>query len=334
MKRTSISSDVLDKYLNGTCTPEEREEVEKWYQSFENTPDIDTVLPETKTENYSRSVFEKIKSQIKLSESESKRSWNINIFRQWHWYVAASVILGLGISFFFRNNPLSEKHQQAPLAENTTKYLENKTDQILLRQLPDSSKVWLNPGSRVSYTISYGEKIREIILDGEAFFDVTRNTAKPFIIHTGKMTTEVLGTSFNVQAKKGSKHFEVSVVSGTVAVSGPEEKRIIKAKQQVEFDCLSGKLNEFKRASTAPFQIWEPVTINFDWVSVKQVTSTLEEMFAIQVEFENEAMQNCFLRADFTNLRLPVIMDLLCQSTGATYTISNGTIRLSGAGCE
>lgn len=334
MKRTSISSEVLDKYLNGTCTREELEEVEKWYQSFENEPDLDTVFPDTKTERYSSSVFEKIRAQIKLKERENNKNLTIHLYRRWHWYVAASVILGFGISFFFRSNPISAKEKPITRNENATKYLENKTAQILFQQLPDSSKVWLNPGSRVAYSNSYGNKIREITLEGEAFFDVTRNTAKPFIIHTGKMTTEVLGTSFNVQAKKGSKHFEVSVVSGTVAVSGPEEKRIIKAKQQVAFDCLSGKLNELKRVPTAPFQIWEPVTINFDWASVKQVTGTLEEMFAIQIEFENEMMQDCFLRADFTNLRLPVILDLLCQSIGATYTINNGTIRLSGVGCD
>lgn len=334
MKRNSISSELLDKYLDGTCTPEELEVVEKWYQSFEHATDIDQVFPDTKTESYSRSVFEKIRSQIKLKESAHKQSWTVHLLRQWYLYAAASIILGIGLSFFFRDSPIQAKHEQTQVVENTIKYLENKTDQILFRELPDHSKVWLNPGSRVSYTHNYGNKIREITLEGEAFFDVRRNTAKPFIIHTGKMTTEVLGTSFNVQAKKDSKHFEVSVVSGTVAVSGPEGKRIISAKQQVQFDCVSGTLNDMKRTSIAPFQIWEPVTINFDWVPVKDVTSVLEQMFAVHVEFENEAIKNCFLRADFTNLRLPVIMELLCQSIGATYTINNGTIRLYGAGCE
>jgi transmembrane sensor len=334
MKRNSISSELLDKYLNGTCSPEELGEVEKWYQSFQETSDIDQIFPDTKTESYSRSVFKKIRSQIKLRESASKQRPTMHLFRQWHWYLAASIVLGIGLTFFSRNVPIPAKIEISEVVENPTPYLENNTDQILFRQLPDNSKVWLNPGSRITYANDFGVDIREITLEGEAFFDVSRNTEKPFIIHTGKMTTEVLGTSFNVQANKDSKHFEVSVVTGTVAVSGPEGKKIISAKQQVQFDCVSGALNDLKRANTAPFHIWEPVTINFDWVPVKDVTNTLEQMFAVHVEFENEAIKNCFLRADFTNLRLPVIMDLLCQSIGATYTINNGTIRLYGAGCE
>ncbi|MBE9465436.1 FecR family protein [Dyadobacter subterraneus] len=328
-----LSSELLDKYLNGTCTPEEREEVENWYQSFESTPDINKIFPEIKNESYSQSIFDRIRSQIKSQEADQKNTWKLIGAKQWYWYLAASVMIGIGVSFLFKKNNISYSSKSA-LAEAKTLFLENKTSKIQLRHLPDSSKVWLNPGSRISYSNKYGTKVREINLEGEAFFDVTRNTSRPFIIHTGKMTTEVLGTSFNVQARKGSKHFEVSVVSGTVSVSGPEGKEIIKARQQVQFDPTSGKLNPLKRTALTPFQIWEPVTINFDWVSVQDVTNRLQEMFAVQVEFENDAIKNCFLRADFTNMRLPVIMDLLCQSVGATYTIDNGKIRLYGAGCD
>jgi len=334
MKRSSIPPETLDKYLNGTCTQAERDQVENWYQSFDNNPDLEKIFPESKSETYAKSIFEKIHSQIKLQSSDRKPARMVHLRKQWHLYLAASIVIALGVSFLFRSGSSLTRYEQLAKKANPVKYLINKTSQIALQQLPDSSKVWLNPGSSISYSDAYGKKVREIRLEGEAFFDVVRNTGKPFIIRTGKMTTEVLGTSFNVQARKDSKQFEVSVVSGTVAVSGPEGKKIIKAKQQVQFDCLSGKLNEFKRPAAAPFQIWEPVTINFDWASVNDVTNSLEEMFAVQVEFENDAIKNCFLRADFTNLRLPVIMDILCQSIGATYTINNGTIRLSGGGCE
>lgn len=333
MKKPSISSALLDKYLHGTCTDQERELVEQWYQSFEKTPDIDTIFPEVKNEDYSESIFKKIRSQIQEDEHITTEPQKRPLIRNLYWYMAASIVLGIGLSFLLKKNR-STAEKQNELAQLTTQWLENTTAKIQLRQLPDGSKVWLNPGTRISYTQNYGQSVREINLEGEAFFDVVRNKTKPFIIRTGKMTTEVLGTSFNVQAKTDSKQFEVSVVTGTVSVSGPKGKEIIKAKQQVRFDLASGKLNQLKRTSSAPYQMWEPVTINFDWVTVNEVTNRLEEMFAVQVEFENQKMRDCFLRADFTNMRLPVIMDLLCQSIGATYTINNGKIRLSGAGCD
>ena len=67
-------------------------------------------------------------------------------------------------------------------------------------QLPDGSTVWLNAGSKLTYTKDFGKEIREVTLIGEAFFDVTKMKEKPFIIHTSSINIKVLGTAFNVKA--------------------------------------------------------------------------------------------------------------------------------------
>lgn len=69
-----VPSELLDKYLNGTCTSQESEQVEDWYQSFENKSELGAVFPETKSDAYSNAVFEKIRSQIKLKEIKGKIS--------------------------------------------------------------------------------------------------------------------------------------------------------------------------------------------------------------------------------------------------------------------
>ncbi|QRR02370.1 FecR family protein [Dyadobacter sandarakinus] len=327
-----ISPELLDKYLSGTCTPDEALQVEAWYHAQENNPDVDQVFPAAGEEQYAHSVFRKISS--KITEAESRQpSRSVFRLRSWIWYAAASVAVAATIMWLQQRPAAIVASQKRPVILAALTSLANPTASIELKVLPDGSKVWLNPASRISFGKDYGRSRRQIELEGEAFFEVKRDTTRPFIIRTGKMTTEVLGTSFNVQARTTSRHFEVSVVTGTVAVSGPTDKRIIKARQQVRFDPVSGRLADFAKPSIVPYQLWEPVTINFDWASMKDVTAKLEEMFAVHFEFQNPGMKDCFLRADFTNLRLPVILNLLCESIGASYTIQNNVIRLTGPGC-
>jgi len=91
--KTPLSPGLLDKYLTGTCTQQEREEVEDWYQSFESLSEINTLFPESKSEEYSKSVLEKIKNKIKLRELEHKKSGKFQIGKQAYWYLAASVLI-------------------------------------------------------------------------------------------------------------------------------------------------------------------------------------------------------------------------------------------------
>lgn len=95
--KTPLPSGLLDKYLSGTCTPQEREEVERWYESFENSTEINTLFPDSKSEEYSKSVLEKIMSKIKLTKVENKKSWKFPFNLQAYWYMAASVLIGYGV---------------------------------------------------------------------------------------------------------------------------------------------------------------------------------------------------------------------------------------------
>jgi hypothetical protein len=123
--KTPVSSEVLDKYLDGTCTPQEREEIENWYQSFENSPDINTIFPETESDDYSQSVFKKIKSKIKREETENRNIWKLPINKQAYWYLAASVLIGIGVSFLSEKNHVPVK-SKITLARYPTEFLMRK----------------------------------------------------------------------------------------------------------------------------------------------------------------------------------------------------------------
>lgn len=103
-------------------------------------------------------------------------------------------------------------------------------------QLPDGTQVWLNSGSKLSYDKTYGNGLREVVLSGEAFFDVVKNPAHPFVIHTNTIDIKVLGTAFNVKSFPGEKNTETSLIRGSIEVTfrnRPSEKIILKPNEKL-----------------------------------------------------------------------------------------------------
>jgi len=103
-------------------------------------------------------------------------------------------------------------------------------------QLPDGTQVWLNSGSKLSYDKTYGNGLREVILSGEAYFDVVKNPAQPFVIHTNTIDIKVLGTAFNVKSFPGEKNTETSLIRGSIEVTfrnRPAEKIILKPNEKL-----------------------------------------------------------------------------------------------------
>ena len=102
------------------------------------------------------------------------------------------------------------------------------TDNALSIALPDGSKIVLNKHSKLSYSSTFAEKERRVTLEGEGFFEVERDTQKPFIIQVSHAEVEVLGTSFNVQGYDNRQEIEVIVQTGLVKFSVPEVKHEVK----------------------------------------------------------------------------------------------------------
>ena len=103
--------------------------------------------------------------------------------------------------------------------------------------LPDGSNVWLNAGTKMQYPVSFMTGKREVILDGEAYFEVVHNEKSPFVVHTSTLDVEVLGTKFNVEAYSARKIFETSLMEGKVKVKLPhDEKKFRRLGTQSEND--------------------------------------------------------------------------------------------------
>lgn len=323
-----LNQEIIAKYLNNQCSEGEQVLVEAWYKSFEDNPDGISGLSNDDREELIQRVRQNMDRKIKPIQ--------IYTPQHWVWYasgIAAMMLIVIGLSFYF--NPKSDKNlsrvkSDIPLSD-WAKY-ENSSAKILKISLPDGSTVWLQPKTHLSYNQS-DRVYRQVNLRGEAFFEVKRDEVRPFLIYSGKMTTKVLGTSFNVKAYPETEKFEVSVVTGKVSVTNESNKEVfVTPKQQVVLENKSDALtiNELPKDKTF---YWELASLTFDDISMQDVVDNIEQNFNVKIHL-NQKLRACRLSGNFDQEHLSTILEIICKSIDAEYIMDGQEIYLKGEGCN
>ncbi|MBO9730691.1 MAG: FecR domain-containing protein [Chitinophaga sp.] len=150
----------------------------------------------------------------------------------WLRYLAAAVMVGLLVTTAIWWWWPGGKAAHSPAISEVTTRNGSRTS----IQLPDGSHVWLNAGSKLTYSKDFGNNNREVTLSGEAFFDIAKNADYAFIIHTARMDVRVLGTRFNLRAYPGDKMTEATLLQGSIEASStsrPGERIILKPMEKI-----------------------------------------------------------------------------------------------------
>ena len=188
--------------------------------------------------------------------------------------------------------------------------------------LDDGSKIVLNGGSKLTYDESFGVDARQVYLEGEAFFEVTKDSYHPFIVHTGKIQTKALGTSFNVNAYPDESTIKIALVSGKIAITdqnGTFEKKLLPD----EMASLNRTGRELKISSFDTEDVigWKDGLIVFNSASFDEVTSVLSRWFNVQFKFiDNKKIKGNFT-GKFDNKTLHEILDGLSFATQFDFEI-------------
>ena len=163
-------------------------------------------------------------------------------------------------------------------------------------QLSDGTRVWLNSGSSLRYPVSFPDSVRQVVLDGEAYFEVSHNGA-PFIVRTGSMNTRVLGTSFNVEAFSEDPAFKTTLVEGRVRVelldqSSPVSKgTILEPDQQATFLPSTGEISKTE-VDASGYTSWMQGKLEFHNESLETVMKRLARWYDFEHSFENAAARD------------------------------------------
>ena len=188
-------------------------------------------------------------------------------------------------------------------------------------ELSDGTKVTLNRDTKINYPDKFGDDIREVSIEGEAFFEVTPNPNKPFIIHAGEATIKVLGTSFSVNAYPENDKVEVIVETGKVKFSKLQTS--LKTAHEVILDpgekgtYLNKSKELTKSTNNDPnFLAWKTHKLIFSETSLNEVIKQLNKVYRVQIETADPNLDSLLLNAHFEKESLDFILEVISTTHG------------------
>ena len=320
-----ITPQLIEKYLNNTCTPLERKAVDDWYKSFDAQPNPVDCMNSEDADALRESIYNRFKSGLSsLNESEANSGKLVRRLNNAMYGIAGLAAAALLFTKLGVLSPPSPGHAQPDQAVEQIAF-RNATNSIYKRVLPDRSTVWLSPHSTITYPKKFEGRFRDVNLIGEAFFEVTKDAAHPFIVSSGELITKVWGTSFRVRAYK-SAPTEVAVVTGKVSVQNAKKNAgvLLLANQKATLVHHERLIKNTGNVVAAEMRIWKKVSLSFDDARLSDVFTALNKNFDISIYSDDARIKTYAFTGDFANQSLPAILDMIRHSTNTNYTIIHG----------
>lgn len=178
-------------------------------------------------------------------------------------------------------------------------------------ELPDGTEIALNKNSTLSYSSLYGEKVREVSLEGEGFFTVTKDKAKAFIVDLNGSKISVLGTVFNVKNYKKENVTTATLVEGSIRFETPQQQLLLKPDQQLVFNKSSNKI-DIESVSTDLITAWKSHQIKYKSIPFKEFLDMLMKQYDVEIILSNKELGNQKVTGAFDeSLTVDQILDLM-----------------------
>lgn len=295
-----------------------------------------------------KAVWANIEAIITEAEEQEtifeRQFWQTNAFKY-----AASLAVLVGLAWLWVTKQPDHQvnyrdliaviEEKSPRNEVTNE--DQPTKKILLE---DGTTVHLKKGSRLSFPVHFETKRREVVLSGEAFFEVAENPAKPFYVYANELITKVLGTSFSVSALENGKQVTVKVQTGRVSVfkqnridiADPETKGLLLLpNQQAVFNRTNEVLNRSLVEIPIPIMTQTPlIKRQFDEVPVAKVFEELEKLFGVEIRYNEDTLSGCILTTTISDDSLYDQLEVICRTIDASYKEIDAQIIIESKGCK
>ena len=263
---------------------------------------------------------------VSLPEEPQKRRF----LTSWSYGIAAAVVICItaSIYLFLQKGPggLFSDEEVVIASERT------------FVTLPDSTKVWLNAGSRFTYPRAFADaSTREVFLEGEGFFDVTENKSKPFIVNTSSVSIRVLGTAFNVRSYPDDNAVKTTLVRGKISLESEDNGDSLLTllpNQQVVFTRASKSVKLEKYVNTENYTAWRDGWIILDNEPFSEIAKTLERWYGVKIVMEDKNSLSCTFSGKFKDKTLEEVLDIFESTEGIEYELKGNTVTITGTLCE
>ncbi|EHQ30369.1 FecR family protein [Mucilaginibacter paludis] len=318
--------ELFDRYQSGKATEVEKKIVEDWFARFGDEFDAEL------NQQHQTGLFNRMDDSIaNLLADYHRKSWLDNRWLQ----AAAILIVALTATLFIY---LRQGANQLPTV--TYSFLKSPNGVKKAFVLTDGTTVYLNSGSSIRLPSNFGLTSREIALNGEAFFVVKHDAAKPFVIHSGKLLITDLGTAFNVKAYADYGKIQVAVESGKVKIeqNSTHGKPVLFANavtpnQLFTYDLANGIYNV---ASVQPNDLigWRQNRLRFENASFNEIAHTLERWYDVTINLNGSDKSCRMYTVSFNNEPIDHVLNVLANLSGIDYQIHNKAITINLKKCK
>jgi transmembrane sensor len=291
------AKELLQKYLDQQASPEEQNKVESWYATLHQE---NVELGADRKAAIGAQMFAHLEAAMQQKPKHHK-VFKLQSFVR----IAAAIliIITVGLGIWKLSAPVNSSGNQLTV---TTGSAERKRI-----TLSDGSVILLGPSAKISYPKVFASNNRQIALkEGEAFFDIAHQEKRPFTVHTTSgIDIKVLGTSFKVKSYQASKHIEVAVVTGKVAVSNKQGNLATLIKDEfLTYDKTAGRA-AIRKIKTTAF-----IELAFDGATLEQVISKLQYVYSIKISLSDSTLSKLKSTATFSSRQSPEeILDIICS---------------------
>jgi ferric-dicitrate binding protein FerR (iron transport regulator) len=285
-------------------------------------------------------------SRIETGLDGEKTGRRVPGIMKWSLAAATSALCVVAAFLFFRQPSHEATISDASVEDGGSVVMINNEVKPLTLILADGSSIILQSGSSLRYPKIFQPEKREVYLEGQAFFEIVKDSQRPFFVYANHLITQVLGTSFSIRAYDNEPDVTVEVMSGRVSVfprqndSDPgdnnprKEGLVLTPNQQAVYKKEDAKLVKslFENPSLlSPKE--KQVNFEFADARMKDVFDALEAAYGIEIIYDEDVMKNCLLNASLTHESLQVKLTLICKAVNATYEIMDTHIIIYGKGC-
>ncbi|UKJ07650.1 FecR family protein [Solitalea lacus] len=307
---------------------EEQKQLDAWFDSLKDNGSVTPFENDAEKAALKQRVIEGVFDRI--GDREQKNSAAPIRTLNWNWLkVAASVAivstLGL-IGYNYWNKPKPVEYV-AVSANN---------GRVMQVMLPDSTTIWLQAGSTLKYPKQFSDTTREVYLDeGLAYFKVTHNKEKPFIVHTPQLDTRVLGTSFVIKSYKQLDDVQVDLLTGRVRVSHNKETLgELTPNKRLTFHRASAKVDieELNTAESARFVRGDIV---LQRAGFEELFTTLQNIYGVKFKYDADRLKDCKFNLRFkTSLKVEQVLEIVNGIHPIKFNRNGKEITIETKGCN
>jgi transmembrane sensor len=327
--------DIANRFLaKKDCTRQELAELKRWLSDPGTLHEVENWLsehwassPEIDSTTLIETVFQQILEYQKVHSLKSGFSLAriVKVYQKIAAFLLIPVI-GLGIIYWVN------QYSQPTVQFAETIAPRGQKSQIVLA---DGTRVWLNSDTKIKYPTNFNENQRDVYLDGEAFFEVSKNTSKPFIVHTSGLNVKVLGTKFNVKAYSDENQVETSLFEGKInlmlnnpAPSQTAEIEVIPG-QSFVYSKTNNKLmpNRFPKEE---INGWKKNQLIFKDDTFSNLVRKLERWYDVEVVYDEKQFNDRHLTVElYEGERLDRLMEVISLALSVNYQYEKGKIILT-----